>query len=265
MSLESCHSQLARVMGSQAEAFPIVNVVEQHRRYWRPAKTRLVLLAESHVHTDESEYCHTVRPLVWMPKDLPLDFVRFVYCLGYGENELLNKPINRNGGTPQFWKIFYSCINKVTSNNDFAPILKRKTQLAGRACTKMSLLDAMKTRGIWLVDASIMAVYPRTHVNLQNFLQTSWNCYVRSVIHEAKPEGILCIGFGVAKALKAELDKLQSALGIKWGVVPQPNARLVSKEHLCIFDAYRRVTDKPKHARALSKKWFRQCFPVRGK
>jgi hypothetical protein len=263
MSLERCYSDLANLMGAEAEAFPIVQEVERHRGYWRPSKTRLVLLAESHVHTDEPEHCHRVKPLDRMPKDLPLNFVKFVYCLGYGESALLNEPINRNGGTPQFWKIFYSCINKVTSNDDFAPILKRKTQLVERACTKMSLLAAMKAQGIWLVDASIMAVYPKTHVNLRQFLQTSWNCYVRSVVQDANPEGILCIGFGVARALKTELDKLRSERGIKWGVVKQPNAWLSSTEHLCIFDAYHRVSNKPKHARALSKKWFRQCFPTK--
>ncbi len=258
MNLESCYSELANLMGSQAEAFPIVQRVEQHRRYWRPGKTRLVLLAESHVHTDEPEYCHKVKPLDWMPKDLPLDFVRFVYCLGYGENELLDKPIKPNGGTPHFWKIFYSCINEVMSHDDFAPILKRRTYLAERACTKMRLLDAMKARGIWLVDASIMAVYPKPHVNLQEFLQTSWNGYVRSVVHDASPEGILCIGFGVARALRSQLDEL----GVLWGVVPQPNARLLSTEHLCIFDAYRRVSNEPMEARDLCAKWFRQCFPT---
>jgi hypothetical protein len=258
MSLEGCYSELANLMGSDAEVLPIVQGVEQHRRYWRPSKTRLVLLAESHVHTEEPEYCHRVKFLDWMPKGLPLDFVRFVYCLGYGENGLLDRPVKPNGGTPHFWKIFHSCINEVKSNNDFASILKRTTHLSERAFTKMSLLDAIKAQGIWLVDASIMALYPKPHVNLQKFLQTSWNCYVRSVIQDANPEGILCIGFGVARALKSQLDEL----GVLWGVVPQPNARLLSTEHLCISNAYRRVSNEPIRAHDLGAKWFRQCFPT---
>jgi hypothetical protein len=46
---------------------------------------------------------------------LPRGFVRLVYCLAYGENELLDEAIESNKGTPQFWKIFFSCLTRKRS------------------------------------------------------------------------------------------------------------------------------------------------------
>lgn len=67
---------------------------------------------------------HVIVPTSFVPSDVPRGFVRLVYCLGYGENWLLNHPINNpsNTGTLQFWKIFYRCINPVQSNRDFSKL-----------------------------------------------------------------------------------------------------------------------------------------------
>jgi hypothetical protein len=181
-----------------------------------------------------------------MPKDLPPNFVRFVYCLGYGENDLLDKPITANSGTPQFWKIFYSCVNDVTSNGDFAPILKTRTDFPERAKTKMNVLDKLKAQGIWLVDASIVALYrpgqPRPSTTLyESVLLTCWENHVEAVIREARPEGILCIGLRVARTLKSRLGRLE----IPWGAVPQPNARLSREKHFEIFSVYHQIAKDP--------------------
>lgn len=239
-------------------------VVEQHRRYWRPTKPRLVLLAESHVYTSEEELRRTVeaeKVLDQTPKDLPRGFVRFVYCLGYGENNLLDKCIESNPGTPSFWKIFYSCVNPITSNASFAPVLKATTKLLkDRIGNKLGLLQQMKDQDIWLVDASISALFhpgrPKPAVDYKQVLQTSWKEHVRSTIEEWRPEGILCIGYGVARTLKDQLDELQ----IPWGVVPQPGARLPSEEHLRVFKKYREVAEEPFHVRSLCKEWCSNLF-----
>ena len=234
-SIVVCHSALTDLLGSQLEPLAVIQQVERHRRYWRPEKPRLVLLAESHVHTTEAELGSRVRMGEWAPKDLPSGFVRFVYCLGYGENELLTERIKPNPGTWQFWKIFYSCINRVTPNASSVPALKGTTKLLeDRMRYKLKLLQQMKDaypsesevaallsrvrmeeqrRGeldalraeIQLVDASIAALYrPRQSkppALYEQFLQTSWNEHVQSVLEKANPKGILCIGRGVAGAL----------------------------------------------------------------
>lgn len=238
--------------------------VEQHRRYWRPKKPRLVLLAESHVYTTAAELCRTVeaeKVLDRTPDDLPLGFVRFVYCLGYGENNLLDKCIESNRGTPQFWKIFYSCINPITSKASFAPVLKASTTLLrDRIHNKLTLLQQMKDQNIWLVDASIAALYypgrRRPLVDYNQVLQTSWKEHVRSTIEESRPEGILCIGCRVAQTLKDRLDELR----IPWGAVPQPGAFLRSEEHLRIFKKYREAVENPANVRSLCKDWCSNLF-----
>jgi hypothetical protein len=253
-TISACHSALARDLGSQLEleSIEVVQQVDQYRQYWRPDKPRLVLLAESHVHTTETELLSRLRPDS-VRKDLAHGFVRFVYCLGYGENELLDKPLSPNSGTWQFWKIFYSCINLVQSNEDFAPMLKAKTKLRERINYKIELVEDMKAQGIWLVDASHAALFRNGHPKIakdlyEKALQTCWTEHVRSVLeHPCRPEGILCIGCGVARALKDRLEELQ----IPWGAVPQPGSHLSSKEHLRILKRYREVAKHPARVRSL--------------
>lgn len=83
-----------------------------------------------------------------------------MYCLGYGENRLLNQSIESpaNTGTPQFWKIFYSCANPITANSDFAPI-QASTSPAQRIANKIRLLNTLQDLGVWLLDASLAALY----------------------------------------------------------------------------------------------------------
>jgi hypothetical protein len=85
-----------------------------------------------------------------------------VYCLGYGENELLIEPIKNNSGTSQFRKIFFSCCNKVSSSFDFKPILKKETKFNDRLKNKVKLLERLKRDGIWLVDTSIVGLYSKS-------------------------------------------------------------------------------------------------------
>ncbi len=49
-SLEYCYSRLESLVGNEMELepFSVIRRVADHRAYWRPTKTRVVLLAESH-------------------------------------------------------------------------------------------------------------------------------------------------------------------------------------------------------------------------
>lgn len=72
------------------------------------------LSSESHVYTSERDLQRSVQcPPCLNTANLPSGFVRLVYCLGYGENRILASPVRdpSNGGTPQYWKIFYACLN----------------------------------------------------------------------------------------------------------------------------------------------------------
>lgn len=239
-ALEECHSRLAKLLGPGAEPIEVLRCAEDHRTYWRPNHVRVLLLAESHVFTTTSELERRVI-LPNMPgNDIPRRFVRLVYCLGYGENSLLDHPIDnpRNSGTPQFWKIFNSCLNRVQSNSDFATVLGQ-TPLPARVQNKLALLRRLKATGVWLVDASMAALYlpsrPKPALAiLEAALRTSWDSYVGQVVKAASPSHIVCVGRGVARCLG---DRL-TGLGVPVTAVPQPNARLSSAEHLAAFQHY---------------------------
>jgi hypothetical protein len=257
-SLTACHAILGRMIGPDMEPMSVIERVEEHRWHWRPARPRVVLLAESHVYTRSVELQHTLRPVPQLPRDLPRGFVRLVYCLGYGEDALLDAPIatSRNSGTPQFWKLFYSCLYPVTRNEDFAPIQAARTPLTARVANKIAMLESLKACGVWLVDASIAALYIPGHPKpapqlIARALHASWDGYIRSVIAEATPQAILCIGLGVARALRSRLDRL----GVPWAAVPQPNARLSAADHFRIFGMYRGVCAEPESVRTMRAAW----------
>jgi hypothetical protein len=236
---------MARLLGSDAEPVEVLRRAEEHRQYWRPDRVKVVLLAESHVFTTIEELARAIELPSSAPPGLPRGFVRLVYCLGYGENHLLDRPIEfpRNGGTPQFWKIFYSCANAVSSNGDFAPIQTTMTTPANRVANKIALLEELRDLGVWLLDTSPAALYfPRGpkpgRAVLDACLQVGWDYHVRQVIEGAAPSHVVCVGRGVARALGSRL----SSVGARVTVVPQPNARLSSADHHQTYLTYHRVT-----------------------
>lgn len=243
--LEDCHSQLGRLLGSDAEPVEVLRCAEQHRAFWRPRNVRVLLLAESHVYTAASElnYRIDLSPFPGTEK-VPRGFVRLVYCLGYGGNGLLTQPILKNGGTPQYWKIFFSCINHVqNTRNDFTPILSR-TPFATRIQNKLALLRRLQETGVWLLDASLAALYRPGHPKpdrrlMERCLQTSWDAYVGQVIKTAQPSHIICIGDSVRRFLRTRL----SDLGMPVTKVPQPQARLPAINHLQLFQQYYNIVN----------------------
>ena len=75
----------------EIDSLDVVKKVEHYRRFWKPDYTKVVLLAESHVYTNNEDFeIKTDRSFLQkLPAVYPSRFVRFVYCLGYGENEIL--------------------------------------------------------------------------------------------------------------------------------------------------------------------------------
>jgi hypothetical protein len=177
---------------TRIDSLEVSKQVEEYRQFWKPEKTNIVLLAESHVYTDEQDYTlkcdefilHRIIP------DYPLRFVRFVYCLGYGENGLLKKVrIDRkNTGTPQYWKIFSSCVAENEHNLGFNKIFIAVIPLLLRLRNKVDVLREMKRRGIWLLDASIVGLYGSGKKNLtitRRIIEICWKNYIANIILES--------------------------------------------------------------------------------
>lgn len=219
------------------EPFPIIKTVNDHREYWKPSEVDTILLAESHVYTTISDHNNTMN-YDGFPQlnECPNNYVRLVYCLGYGEKRLVK--INGNPGTPQFWKIFAACVNK-DFNLEFERIsVSKNPYTTQRIRNKILLLEELKKRGIWLVDASIVALYNNTikpsPITMEKIIETSWDQFVSKVIQEVNPKRIIVIGKGVSNILKYKLNKT----GIEYFVQPQPNSRLSKNEINHTFEKY---------------------------
>ena len=106
-----------------------------------------------------------------------------------------------NQGTPQFWKIFYSCLNPVSCNDDFNTV-KKASPFKERISNKFNLLQDLKSEGIWLLDASILGLHipgkdkiPQKLID--KVIGACWDIHISTVIEEANPERIIVIGKGV--------------------------------------------------------------------
>jgi hypothetical protein len=244
--LFNCYQKILSIFGDHSESYESVELIEQYRQYWRPEKVNIILLAESHVftsNTDRSFKLNDVKDDDVLLTGYPDSYAKFVYCLAYGE-ETLTKGDNHPAiadGTPQFWKILYSCINKVESNESFSPVLKSGTKASSeRIHNKIKLLLKLKKRGIWLVDASIIALYnkgikPSNDV-FNEVIKTSWNYYTKNLIVDAKPNHVIIVGKGVAKNIESSLSSLVGSNN--YTIIPQPQAHLPAKEHLSNFQKY---------------------------
>ena len=234
-SLIQAYDRIRGIVGSDCEELASVQLVESYRRFLRPDRVRVLLLAESHVFTTAEDRNIAIPPIPELP-GYPTQYARFVYCLGYGERILTGHRSHPRDGTPQFWKILFSCSNAVSSGADFNPILG-KTAHQTRVRNKAKLLCALKARGVWLVDTSIVALYKDGNKvpNMYSALRESWSTYTRNVVTSSDPQHVICIGKGVASVVGADLERL---FGDRFTTVAQPNAHLSSEEHMANYQRY---------------------------
>ncbi len=230
---------LKMILGEHAEPLDSVQLVEAYRRFWKPEKIKIILLAESHVYTSDDDRSIIIPSLPHL-SGYPVQYARFVYCLGYGERMLTESRIHpKRDGTPQFWKIFYGCNSHVSSLRDFRHILGQ-TDYEQRIVNKIQLLKDLKAKGIWLVDASIVALYKngKKIPHMFSALEASWKLYTRDIVTSAAPAHVICIGKGVASVVESDL---KMNFHDKYTVIHQPNAFLSSNEHMTNYKKYHKI------------------------
>jgi len=242
-TLRDAYDQLSRLL-PEVEPFEALERAEAHRAFWRPPAVRVVLLAESHVFTGAADLERRIVRLPGAPVAIPPGFVRLVYCLGYGENDILDRRITEppNAGTPQFWRIFASCIDGSPRSADFRATLGSSVPSHVRVANKLALLSQVREAGVWLLDASPAALYgpggtkpsPRT---IDQAIDLGYELHVRHAIEAATPSEIICVGKGVGDVLASRLRRT----GANITVVPQPNARVTTAEHDLALATYRNV------------------------
>jgi hypothetical protein len=221
MSIEQCYEKI-RGLATNFDTFQVVREVERCRQLWKPDKVRVVLLAESHVRTSPKDFVHS-----WAyPNANPVyagKFVRFVYCLAHGERDLVN--IASNNGTWQFWKLLFSCLNRTSGKEDFAPILKGPTpDFVMRMRNKIQLLGDLKEAGIWLVDASIAGINGLDQKTKDRIIELCWQDYLAPIMRSLSPslKRVMIIGEGVKRILLRDLQ----VLDLSCHTIPQPQAQL---------------------------------------
>jgi len=247
MCIEKAYELLKQVPHTMIDSFAVVKQVEEYRQFWKPKEIKIVLLAESHVYTDEqdSEVKYKRLAINEIIPNYPQHFVRFVYCLGYGENEILERTIKKNMGTPQFWKIFSSCVAESANNEalGFHKVLKTQTpNFEQRLKNKVNILRKMQEKGIWLLDASIVGIYRsgiKNQKTIKRIIEICWKNHIANVINESQPKHIIVIGKRVENILNLELEKLKNIT-----VIPQPNARLSRQEQLKNYKKYQSICAK---------------------
>ena len=235
-ALEKAYTEIKEATGDELEfeSFKIIKSVDEHRNFWKPNKIKVLLLAESHVFTTDSEHDSTMRYPYRFPelRECPTEYVRLVYCLGYGEKDIVN--VRPNNGTPQFWKIFVSCLYQ--NDSERKKVLVSQTGFLQRLRDKISVLEQLKEKGIWLVDASIVALYPKKPAPkiMKEITRISWKSYVSKVIQDANPEKIIVIGKGVHRILERELRQTNIPIHVQ----PQPQAHMTAEEIVETYKNY---------------------------
>ncbi len=138
------------------ESAEVLAAVAAHRAYWRPAEVQLLILSESHVWTREAEIAASVPLEVFGHAAAPAAFARLVYCLGYGERDLVQGRAHPNWGSPQFWKLLAAGLDPALG----ARVVERtEPDLLRRIAAKLRVLEKLKARGVWLLDACPVALY----------------------------------------------------------------------------------------------------------
>jgi hypothetical protein len=104
-----------------------------------------------------------------------------------------------------------------------------------RLTAKLRVLEELKARGVWLLDACPVALYaasqpkPRMAM-LAQALELAWAAYTREAIREAAPRSVMIVGKMVHDGIGARIRALLGP-SVPVGWMYQPQARRPAEEH----------------------------------
>ena len=234
---------------------------------------QVIILAESHIFTDEEN--SRLGPILSeeiLPRSEysgPRDYASVHLCLGYGESKALvprknqepksTTPKGSSQGTPAFWSILAACSS--FSSNETKLLLKKNPtgdSQKKRLLLKLRILQDLKDRGVWLIDASILGYYisqersyyitwksklahtvtqprPPNRFYRPSFI-LSWELYTKHVVRQAAADGCLKLLIPIGKAVENAItrNRLEDAITVPLktsscevtAAFPQPNAWL---------------------------------------
>ncbi len=100
---------------------------------------------------------------------------------------------------------------------------------------RISLLQEMKKRGIWLIDASIIGIngeHKPSRRRYNRILLHCWDCYIGEMIARSSPEQVFIIGKRVGNVLEDKVSKIINRSPI---VIYQPNAHINKEQRFQDF------------------------------
>jgi hypothetical protein len=103
----------------------------------------------------------------------------------------------------------------------------------------------MKEHGIWLLDASVVALYPKQgrQNNLEMAIETSFEHFIQPILQETDHPEVIVIGKGVNSLIGGKIRNVIAC-------IPQPNAYLSSEEHQANFANYHLICSRIRREQA---------------
>ena len=228
----------------EPEPVDVAIAVEDHRWFWKPETVRLILVAESHVYTTEHDFrrhldVDKMKALLdgthfaqGHNQPAPIrEYVGLIYCLAYGDKTLLlpdsNPEIQHDNGsrklssrgTSQYWgQIFGSLAGATSHEGDW----------------RINILEELYRKGIWLLDASVHAIYRGKGKKLQlpkkdkDRLHVQWwDGYGKNIIQPGNQAQVWVIGKTVYDALTKSCSEFAQLVN---GYIYQPNSFKTEEE-----------------------------------
>lgn len=229
----------ALAVGAAPESPENLAAVHAWREAWRPKRVRVLLVAESHVAPLDGDAAVRVHADAGGARVLPERYTRLVYCLGYGEDSMCSPSPRGNGsGTWQYWDLFGQLARGLGQTQP----RKAQSTAAARMRWKVDTLELLRDRGIWLADASVMALYAGSRRRVANpkrctaIVRESWERFVWPDVEGDRPEEVWIVGRGVASALAGAAGLREIA-----GVIDQPQSREVARYQSGVAEMVQRV------------------------
>jgi hypothetical protein len=189
-----------RRVRKEPETDTYLAAVEEWRNVWRPPRVKVLLVAESHVRQADRDSGTRLRLPVDLPTQriLPTSYVRLIYCLGYGEPGICVPQPESNSGT-DFWE-FFKRLALTATQRAITP-----WSMPSSLNEKVRILERLAERGIWLEDASPLAIYLRQNERIpdsREIVTEGYEHFVWPGVARDAPARVWVVGKRVYQALQ---------------------------------------------------------------
>ena len=285
-------AQQGLLPATDCDEWEVVKMARSYYDYWRPAKgnVKAILLAESHSKTERDQMMSTrLDPSLCHQYSGPRNYIKLVHCLAYGELKCIASQEGRStkkkatssaysssiaqqndSGTSQFWTLLAAASrgtghvpsnvrggNRNRGKHVFATdVLKMGgLSLEDRLEAKLSILQKLKDRGIWLIDVSVIGWYISQPQKYRRSTATneihrtskerppkelkpasmvlSWELLTKHIIRKAAEEGGLNLLVLIGKELENILSMERIAEAVTFGSIATGS----SSAHRCNIES----------------------------